>query len=78
MPFIEAFRQFQFRAGKDNFCCLLVSLVPQPGPNGVHKTKPIQHSVRELRGQGLSPDLVSYSIFGNVGCAEIIILVIYA
>ncbi|XP_062511482.1 CTP synthase 2-like [Corticium candelabrum] len=58
MPFIEAFRQFQFRAGKDNFCCLLVSLVPQPGPNGVHKTKPIQHSVRELRGQGLSPDLI--------------------
>lgn len=58
MPFIEAFRQFQFRAGKDNFCCLLVSLVPQPGPSGEHKTKPIQHSVRELRGLGLTPDLI--------------------
>lgn len=29
MPFLEAFRQFQFNVGADNFCCSLVSLVPQ-------------------------------------------------
>ncbi|XP_065837653.1 CTP synthase 1-like [Oscarella lobularis] len=58
MPFFEAFRQFQFRVGQDNFCCLLVSLVPQPLSTGEHKTKPTQHSVRQLRGLGLSADMI--------------------
>ncbi|GLH10259.1 CTP synthase [Gryllus bimaculatus] len=58
MPFVEAFRQFQFRVKKENFCCAHVSLVPQPRSTGEHKTKPTQSSVRELRGLGLSPDLV--------------------
>lgn len=58
MPFVEAFRQFQFRVKKENFCCAHVSLVPQPKSTGEHKTKPTQSSVRELRGLGLSPDLV--------------------
>lgn len=58
MPFVEAFRQFQFRAKKENFCCAHVSLVPQPRCTGEPKTKPTQSSVRELRGLGLSPDLI--------------------
>ncbi|OAD53195.1 CTP synthase [Eufriesea mexicana] len=58
MPFVEAFRQFQFRVKKENFCCAHVSLVPQPKYTGEPKTKPTQASVRELRGLGLTPDLI--------------------
>jgi CTP synthase len=58
MPFIEAFRQFQFKVGVDNFCNIHVSLIPEPGSTGEQKTKPTQNSVRQLRGQGLTPDLI--------------------
>ncbi|XP_052810438.1 CTP synthase 2-like [Mya arenaria] len=58
MPFVEAFRQFQFRVKRENFCCVHVSLVPQPKATGEQKTKPTQSSIRELRGLGLSPDLI--------------------
>ncbi|XP_012283141.1 CTP synthase [Orussus abietinus] len=58
MPFVEAFRQFQFRVKRENFCCAHVSLIPQPRSTGEPKTKPTQSSVRELRGLGLSPDLI--------------------
>uniref|UniRef100_A0A8C7P904 CTP synthase n=1 Tax=Oncorhynchus mykiss TaxID=8022 RepID=A0A8C7P904_ONCMY len=58
MPFIEAFRQFQFKVKRENFCNIHVSLVPQPSATGEQKTKPTQNSVRELRGLGLSPDLI--------------------
>lgn len=58
MPYVEAFRQFQFRVGRDNFCVVHVSLVPEPDSTGEQKTKPTQNSVRELRGLGLSPDLI--------------------
>ncbi|XP_075907016.1 CTP synthase 1-like [Nelusetta ayraudi] len=58
MPFIEAFRQFQFKVKKENFCNIHVSLIPQPNTTGEQKTKPTQSSVRELRGLGLSPDLI--------------------
>lgn len=58
MPFVEAFRQFQFRVGLENFCNIHVSLVPQPNATGEQKTKPTQNSVRQLRGLGLSPDLI--------------------
>ncbi len=57
-PFIEAMRQFQFRVGQDNFFLIHVSLVPIVGSVGEQKTKPTQSSVRDLRGLGLSPDLV--------------------
>jgi len=57
-PFIEAMRQFQFRVGPDNFFLIHVSLVPVVGSVGEQKTKPTQASVRDLRGLGLSPDLV--------------------
>lgn len=59
MPFVEAFRQFQFTVGSENFCNVHVSLVPQPGNTGEQKTKPTQHSVRQLRGFGLSPDIIA-------------------
>ncbi len=58
MAFVEAFRQFQFRVGRDNFCSIHVSLVPQPKATGEHKTKPTQASVRELRGLGIIPDII--------------------
>ncbi|KAJ8027305.1 CTP synthase 1 [Holothuria leucospilota] len=59
MPFVEAFRQFQFRVGRENFCCIHVSLIPQPKSTGEQKTKPTQASIRELRGLGLQPDFIA-------------------
>lgn len=58
MPFVEAFRQFQFRVKRENFIVAHVSLIPMPRATGEPKTKPTQSSVRELRGLGLSPDLI--------------------
>ena len=57
-PYIEAFRQFQFRVGRENITFVHVSLVPVMGPVGEQKTKPTQHTVKELRGLGISPDIL--------------------
>ena len=57
-PYIEALRQFQFRAGRENVTFVHVSLVPVMGPVGEQKTKPTQHSVKELRGLGITPDIL--------------------
>ncbi|KAK9136728.1 hypothetical protein Sjap_007322 [Stephania japonica] len=59
MPFIEALRQLSFSVGHDNFCLIHVSLIPVLGVVGEQKTKPTQHSVRELRALGLTPDLLA-------------------
>ncbi|WVY95790.1 hypothetical protein V8G54_027941 [Vigna mungo] len=59
MPFIEALRQLSFQVGPDNFCLIHVSLVPVLGVVGEQKTKPTQHSVRELRALGLTPHLLT-------------------
>ncbi|XP_021281393.1 CTP synthase-like [Herrania umbratica] len=59
MPFIEALRQLSFSVGKDNFCLIHVSLIPVLGVVGEQKTKPTQHSVRELRALGLTPHLLA-------------------
>ncbi|KAA0046678.1 CTP synthase isoform X1 [Cucumis melo var. makuwa] len=59
MPFIEALRQLSFSVGPDNFCLIHVSLVPVLGVVGEQKTKPTQHSVRELRALGLTPHLLA-------------------
>ena len=48
---VTFFLHFQF-SGRENFCSIHVSLVPQPKATGEHKTKPTQASVRELRGLG--------------------------
>jgi len=57
-PYVEALRQFQFRAGRENVTFVHVSLVPVMGPVGEQKTKPTQHSVKELRGLGITPDIL--------------------
>ncbi|CAI9266089.1 unnamed protein product [Lactuca saligna] len=59
MPFIEALRQLFFSTGPDNFCLIHVSLVPVLGVVGEQKTKPTQHSVRELRALGLTPHFLA-------------------
>ncbi|KAH8086103.1 CTP synthase [Aureococcus anophagefferens] len=53
-----ALRQFQFQVPKGDFCLVHVSLVPCLGSVGEQKTKPTQHGVKELRGLGLSPDVI--------------------
>ena len=57
-PFVEALRQFQFRVGQENVCFVHVSLDPVMGPVGEQKTKPTQHTVKELRGLGIIPDIL--------------------
>ncbi|KAM1234841.1 uncharacterized protein LOC126586979 isoform X1 [Malus sylvestris] len=59
MPFIEALGQFSYRVGLENFCLIHVSLVPVLNVVGEQKTKPTQHSVRVLRGQGLTPNILA-------------------
>eukprot|EP00252_Welwitschia_mirabilis_P027094 TRINITY_DN916_c0_g1_i18.p1 TRINITY_DN916_c0_g1~~TRINITY_DN916_c0_g1_i18.p1 ORF type:complete len:104 (+),score=18.67 TRINITY_DN916_c0_g1_i18:412-723(+) len=59
MPYIDALRQFFCRVGPENFCLVHVSLVPVLGVVGEQKTKPTQHSVRELRGLGLTPNILA-------------------
>ncbi|CAI0546161.1 unnamed protein product [Linum tenue] len=59
MPFIEALGQFSYRVGAGNFCLVHVSLVPVLNVVGEQKTKPTQHSVRGLRGLGLTPDILA-------------------
>ncbi|KAF9201527.1 CTP synthase ura7, partial [Podila verticillata] len=58
-PFVEAMRQLQFRVGHENFALIHVSLVPTIGTVGEQKTKPTQASIRDLRGLGLTPDLIA-------------------
>ncbi|XP_044506476.1 CTP synthase-like isoform X1 [Mangifera indica] len=59
MPFIEALGQFSYRVGPGNFCLIHVSLVPVLNVVGEQKTKPTQHSVKLLRGLGLTPNLLA-------------------
>lgn len=58
MVFLEALRQFQFKVGRENILFMHVSLVPVLGTAGEQKTKPTQHSVKDLRSLGLSPDII--------------------
>ncbi|KAG6765543.1 hypothetical protein POTOM_029589 [Populus tomentosa] len=59
MPFIEALGQFSYHVGPGNFCLIHVSLVPVLNVVGEQKTKPTQHSVRGLRGLGLTPNILA-------------------
>ncbi|SFE02320.1 CTP synthase [Actinopolyspora alba] len=56
LPFLEACRQLRHDVGRDNCFFLHVSLVPYLAPSGELKTKPTQHSVKELRNIGIAPD----------------------
>ena len=58
LPFLEAIRQFRKDVGRDNVFYVHVTLVPFIGPSGEQKTKPTQHSVTELRGRGIQPDVI--------------------
>ena len=57
-PFLEAIRQIGLEVGKENVCYIHVTLVPYLKGSGEHKSKPTQHSVRELRNLGISPDII--------------------
>ena len=57
-PFIEAIRQVGREVGKGNALYIHVVLVPYLRASGEHKSKPAQHSVKELQGMGVSPDII--------------------
>jgi CTP synthase len=57
-PFIEAIRQISREVGKSNCIFIHVTLVPYISCSGEMKTKPTQHSVKELRSMGISPDII--------------------
>ena len=57
-PFIEAIRQVGREVGKENSLYIHVTLVPFLSGSDEHKTKPTQHSVKELQGKGINPDIV--------------------
>jgi CTP synthase len=58
LPFLEAIRQFRKRVGRRNVIYLHVTLVPWISTAGEMKTKPTQHSVKELRSIGIQPDIL--------------------
>ena len=58
LPFLEAIRQLRFELGRDRVAYLHLTLVPFIASAGELKTKPTQHSVRELRGIGIQPDIL--------------------
>ena len=57
-PFIDAIRQVGREVGKDNSLYIHVTLVPYLKASGEHKSKPTQHSVKELQGMGIAPDII--------------------
>jgi CTP synthase len=58
LPFLEAIRQMGIILGRDNVCYIHLTLVPFIATAGEMKTKPTQHSVKELREIGIQPDVV--------------------
>lgn len=57
-PFIEAIRQVGLEVGQENVCYIHVALLPYLHCSSEHKTKPVQHSVKELQGMGIKPDII--------------------
>ena len=57
-PFLEAARQVGLEQGKENTLFIHVTLVPFLRGSEEHKTKPTQHSVKELQGMGIAPDII--------------------
>ena len=57
-PFIEAIRQIGYEVGRENSLYVHVTLVPFLKASGEHKSKPTQHSVKELQGMGIRPDVI--------------------
>ncbi len=59
LPFLEAIRQMRKDVGRENTVYIHVTLLPYIGATGELKTKPTQHSVKELRGIGIQPDVIA-------------------
>lgn len=57
-PYIEAARQISLEVGKENSLFIHVTLVPYLHGSEEHKTKPTQHSVKELQGMGVNPNII--------------------
>ena len=86
LPFLEAIRQFNADVGKENVIYIHLTLVPYIATAGEVKTKPTQHSVKELRSIGIQPDILlcrtdryltkdiksKIALFCNVGVDEVI------
>jgi len=86
LPFLEAIRQFRADVGKENSLYIHLTLVPYIGTAGEVKTKPTQHSVKELRSIGIQPDILlcrtdrflskdikaKIALFCNVSVSEVI------
>ena len=58
LPFLEAIRQMRADVGRENTCYIHTALVPYLATAGELKTKPVQHSVKELRTVGVAPDII--------------------
>ena len=58
LPFLEAIRQLRAEVGRENACYIHMALVPYIATAGELKTKPVQHSVKELRTVGIAPDII--------------------
>lgn len=58
LPFLEAIRQMRIEAGRENTLFMHLTLVPYIKTSGEIKTKPTQHSVKELRSIGIQPDIL--------------------
>jgi CTP synthase len=58
LPFLEAIRQMRLEQGRENVVFVHLTLVPYIGTSGELKTKPTQHSVKELREIGIQPDIL--------------------
>ncbi len=58
LPFLEATRQMRLTMGPENILFVHLTLVPYIGTSGELKTKPTQHSVKELRAIGIQPDII--------------------
>ncbi len=57
-PFLEAVRQISLEVGRENSLFIHVTLVPYLSGSNEHKTKPTQHSVKELQGMGINPNII--------------------
>ena len=57
-PFIEAVRQISLEVGRENSLFIHVTLVPFLSGSDEHKSKPTQHSVKEMQGMGINPDII--------------------
>ncbi len=65
-PFIEAARQVALEVGRENSLFIHVTLVPYLSSSGEYKSKPTQHSVKELQGMGVNPNIVVLRVDGPI------------